>query len=214
MDGNDMRARYIRRINIEILPFVDYTELHKSYTSDMEYAKGILNRLHTAMVSCYGGESLDGYGGDGYVMIPGVVLGRNNGQQCLALLELDLSSSGEHWGTTLLTRYGLVRQENFGVGDAERRDYLKSFIPYDYGYTANLPDDIHIDPDSLPQELKAVLGDFKNHQVAFGSNQKWVKHEKPSALDKLAAAKDSVSKTDAEKPPADKAAEKSPGVEI
>jgi hypothetical protein len=129
-------------------------------------------------------------------------------------LELDLSSSGEHWGTALLTKYGLVQQKDFGAGDAERRDYLKSFIPYDYGYTANLPDDIHIDPDSLPQELKAVLLDFKKHQVVFGGNQKWVKNERPSAADKLAAAKNTVARADTENPSRDKQPGKSPGTEL
>ncbi len=34
---------------------------------------------------------------------------------------------------------------------------------YDYGYTATLTDDIHVDKERLPDVLKEILADFRNH---------------------------------------------------
>jgi hypothetical protein len=102
------RRRYIEFLNTEILPFIDYQKLNKSYETDMVYAKGILNRLHEAMVTAYGSNTLDGM--EDFVVIPGVVRGRESGKLCIALLELDLSSSGEHWGTKYMSKYGVIDQ--------------------------------------------------------------------------------------------------------
>lgn len=103
MDEKNSKEKYLDYINSHILPFIDYYELQESYETDMDYAKGILNRLHKAMREVYGSEPLNEYNGDdGFVVIPGVLRGRKSEKMCIALLELDLSSSGEHWGTNYL----------------------------------------------------------------------------------------------------------------
>ncbi|GHU79349.1 hypothetical protein FACS1894191_1940 [Clostridia bacterium] len=161
---------FVEHINRHILPFVDYSALQASYDSDMVYAKGILNRLHEAMIAVYGSERLGRMDGDdGFVIIPGVVRGRESGKTCLALLELDLSSSGEHWGTSYLCKYGVVSQDGADNGSflkSETEEINAAYLPYDYGYTATIPGDIHVDRASLPDGIKSVLSDFQNHRAA------------------------------------------------
>lgn len=161
--------KYIDFINKNILPHIDYKALQKSYqTQDKAYAKGVLNLLHQAMVNCYGSEVLHpNYIGDmeeNFVVIPGIVQGRKFRQFCLALLELDLSSSGEHWGTDFLTQYGVIPQRNAeNIPHELTKLMTHRFIPYDYAYTATIPDDIHIKHGLLPTELKEILQTFQNY---------------------------------------------------
>lgn len=162
---------YIRSINAHILPFIDYPALHRSYETDMAYAKGILRRLHDAMIAAYGSEKLyEVDSGDGFVLIPGVLRSQVSGRMCLALLELDLSSGGEHWGTSYLCKYGVIpegieRLASKGAPVDAVREMNRLYIPYDYGYTAVIPNDIHIRKSSLPEPLRDVLYDFHNHST-------------------------------------------------
>jgi hypothetical protein len=172
MDEKNRTDQYVDFINSCILPFIDYSKLQASYDSDMVYAKGVLNRLHTAMVTIYGTDTLDGGDtGDGFVIIPGVVRGRDSEKMGLALLRLDLSSSGEHLATDFLCRYGVISQDlanvsrtnnNDDVLLSEAKEIVATYLPYDYCYTAVIPDDIHVGKTGLPEEIKAVLKDFRN----------------------------------------------------
>jgi len=164
---------YIDHINSHILPFIDYGVLDKSYSTDMIYAKGILNRLHEAMITIYGSERIGEHSSDdGFVVIPGIVRGRESGTLGLALLDLDLSSSGEHWGTSFLCKYGVISQGGNGsasnddaVLKSEIKEIVEAYVPYDYCYTAVIPSDIHVSNSQLPAELKNVLNDFHNHHA-------------------------------------------------
>jgi hypothetical protein len=156
--------RYIELLNSEILPFIDYQRLNKSYETDMAYAKGILNRLHEAMVTVYGSNTLDE--ANDFVVIPGVIRGRESGKMCIALLELDLSSSGEHWGTKYLSKYGVIDQSGSNSKPLAK-ELNADYIPYYYGYTAVIPDDIHISFEGLPAELRMVLTDFRQHYAVL-----------------------------------------------
>jgi len=139
----------------------------------MVYAKGILNRLHEAMVAVYGSERLgEQDGDDGFVVIPGVLCGRDSKNTCLALFELDLSSSGEHWGTDYLCKYGVISQNgnsasanNNYILSSEVREVNAAYLPYDYCYTAVIPGDIHVNSALLPDEMKSVLNDFRNYRA-------------------------------------------------
>jgi len=176
---------YVDCINKHILQSVDYSELQKSYDTDMLYAKTILNKLHDAMIKVYGGEQLGEYDGDdGIVIIPGIVRGRESGKMCVVLLDIDISSSGEHWGTTFLCEYGVVNQNQAYSNKANAAELRKAIQPYgsyDYCYTAKIPGDIHIDKARLPEDMQSVLRDFRNHNG-----------EKPSVMNQIReTAKDS-----------------------
>jgi len=178
MSEKNTTDQYIENINEKVLPFIDYGRLQASYGTDMVYAKGILALLHDEMVKAYGGEYLDEENGDeGFVVIPGVVRGKETGNMALALLDLDLSSSGEHWGTSFLCKYGVISQS----GDFESpagKEIRKLIGNYDYCYTAAIPGDIHIDKAKLPKELKSVLEDFRNHKVELSPPVNAVSDEK------------------------------------
>lgn len=161
---------YIDYLNVHILPRIDYEKLQNSYsTSDKTYAKGILNLLHQAMVEVYGSEILrseDNSIEDGFVVIPGVVHGKKSGAIALALLELDLTSSGEHWATDFFTKHGLISQsKNDGTPEALTQLMGILYIPYDYAYTAKIPNDIHIDKNRLSSEITEILQTFKDYSA-------------------------------------------------
>ena len=43
------------------------------------------------------------------------------------------------------------------------RSLKETYGIYDYGYTAAITDDIHVDKERLPDALKEILEDFRNH---------------------------------------------------
>lgn len=166
MSDTNKTEQYVEYINENILPLIDYEKLQASYDTDMAYAKGILHSLHKAMIAVYGGEGLDASDGDedGFVVVPGVLRGKDSGRLCLALFDLDLSSSGEHWGTAFLCEHGVVSQNEIKDNPAAKATF-KAIGPYDYCYTASIPGDIHVNKSRLPEDMKAVLKDFRNHSV-------------------------------------------------
>jgi len=191
----DKADQFIDHINSNILPFIDYAKLQESYNTDMTYAKGVLNRLHEAMTEVYGGMHLDEYtADDGFVVIPGVVRGKETKNICLALLDLDLTSSGEHWGTSFLCVHGVVTQGDDKNGAAAK--VMKEIGSYDYGYTASIPGDIHVDRRKLPEELREILGDFRNHKAVLQNEQE----AKPSVRDQIREAKNAPKEPKTDKP--------------
>lgn len=159
--------QYIDYINAHILPFIDYNELDRSYqTAEKKYAKGILNRLHTAMLEQYGDTQLICGHGDmqeEYAVVPGVVQGKKTGEIAIALLGIDLLSSGEHCQTEFLCKYGVVSQDNNDLPKALSGEITARYLPYDYCYTANIPGDIHISKNRQPDSIKEILQTFQEH---------------------------------------------------
>lgn len=159
--------RFVDHINANILPFIDYSQLAQSYrTEEKAYAKGILNLLHSAMAEQYGTDTLSpSYSSmeDDYAVIPGVIQGKNSGEVAIALLGIDLASSGEHCQTDILCRYGIVSQGNSELPAPIMAQINAAYMPYDYCYTANIPGDIHVQKSRLPDGIKEMLGDFQNH---------------------------------------------------
>ena len=203
MNEKNAIEQYIDNINENILPFIDYEKLHTSYKTDMVYAKGILNLLHEAMVKAYGADRLDWRdGNDGYVVIPGVVRNMKNGNICLALLDLDLNSSGEHWGTDFLCKYGIITQGENEEQDKQITELVhKFYVPYDYCYTAVIPCDHHVDESTLPKELKSVINDFHKYKVDL-TNSPGIPDEnskKPSLLEGVREAEKEIQEKDNEK---------------
>ncbi|KXL53862.1 hypothetical protein CLNEO_10880 [Anaerotignum neopropionicum] len=165
----DKTSIYVDYLNQKVLPAINYDRLQASYgTQDKDYAKAVLHLLHQAMVHCYGTDYLT-EGVTDYVMVPGVVQSKEKGNLCIALLELDLTSSGEHYETKFLTGYGILPQSDPELPDHIRAYIRDTFIPYDYGYTAAIPSDIHVNKSSLPEAVREMLSTFQNHVAILES---------------------------------------------
>lgn len=156
---------YVDYINKNVLSKINYARLHEDYqTEEKAYAKSVLNALHQGLLKVYGTDYFFWDGDeDSFILLPGVLKSMENGNLCLALLELDLSASGEHWGTYYLTKYGCVTS-----GDEEMPKTVQQFLRetygiYDYAYTALLEQDIHVDRDCLPDDMKEILESFRNY---------------------------------------------------
>jgi hypothetical protein len=156
---------FIDHINSNILPFIDYDELDRSYhTEEKEYAKGVLNLLHIAMKEQYKSERLicDDEE-DEYAVIPGVIQGKKNGEIAIALLGIDLLSSGEHCQTEILSKYGVVSQGESQLPKHITNEISARYMPYHYCYTAVIPGDIHILKHKQPDGIKEILRTFQNY---------------------------------------------------
>lgn len=72
--------------------------------------KNVLNALHQGILEVYGTDYFEQNSvEDGYILILGVLKSKEKGNLCIALLELDMSSSGEHWGDGLLNKVWLCQ---------------------------------------------------------------------------------------------------------
>ena len=121
---------------------------------DFVYVKDILQQMHNAFVIAYGTDTLNE--DMGFVSVPGVVLGGNS-EICLALPDLDTMSSGEHWGTTFLTPYGIYQDEEKCHPLA--KEYSSKMIPYEYWYTVGFDGDHHTDLESCPRDIRKMIDD-------------------------------------------------------
>ena len=157
--------RYVDYINANVLPKINYERLQADYgTEDKAYAKSVLNALHQGVQAVYGTETFGRETAGGYVLLPGVVQSKDTGELCIALLELDLQSSGEHCGTDFLVRYGCVNQFEEEMPAKVKKFLHDTYGSYEYGYTATLTDDIHVDRVKLPPAMREVLENFKGYE--------------------------------------------------
>ena len=162
---NDKMNLYVDYINKNVLPKINYDRLQADYgTEEKAYAKSVLNALHKGVGEVYGTEVFGRETAGGYVLLPGVVQSKATGNVCIALLELDLQSSGEHCGTDFLIRYGCVNQFEEEMPGNVRQFLREQYGSYDYCYTAALTDDIHVNKNRLPQAMKELLGNFKEYE--------------------------------------------------
>jgi hypothetical protein len=155
-NGEDKVTAYIGHINRHILPHVDFSRLNASYASqDKGYAKQMLASLHQAFVQTYGGIDINEYTCGESIMAPAVIRARNTGELCVGLVTLDLTSSGEHWGTDFFAEHGVIPDDTVDRG--ELRSRIDRFIPYDYWYTVRIESDIHVDFGKVPQDVAELL---------------------------------------------------------
>ena len=141
------------------------SKIKRNDLSNTEGMKVILSKLTKEFHDIYGKDPI--YRGmselkeDGdFVYAPGLVRARETGKVRLALLVLDVSSSGEHWDTVFLTENALFFQSS------KKRDFiceaiLDEFVPYDYCYSIDIEDDIHIDNDDIHPDMKNILDAVK-----------------------------------------------------
>lgn len=112
---------FLGKVN-EILKETDFYRLNVSCNGgDTAYAAEKLLAMHQAFETVYG----EGYVDEAYgmVMMPAVVCGRDSGIRTLALVTLDLESSGEHFGTIFMTPGGLLEQGSSSLSENRNRHW-------------------------------------------------------------------------------------------
>lgn len=147
-----LQTAFFDKVNDEVLAYTDWNTICKAYkTGDMEAPAELLKNLHEKFVEVYGTDSLDD--DYGFVTVPGVIKGEND-TIYVALLELDASSSGEHWGTVFFLPQGAVdgNEDQDSVKEA-----LQQIGKYDYWYTLELERDHHVDWSRCPEDVKEML---------------------------------------------------------
>ena len=157
---------YVDYINANVLNRIDYIRLQEDYeTQERAYAKSVLNALHQGVLEVYGTDYFAWDGSeDSFILLPGVLKSKQSGNLCVALLELDLSASGEHWGTDFLTKYGCVNPRDDKMPQTVRRFLRDTYGDYDYGYTAFLECDIHLNIESRSEDMREMLEDFRDFE--------------------------------------------------
>lgn len=156
------RKKFIESINKDILPNIDYDKLQRSYdTEDMAYAKTVLYFLNKAAVEAYGSEHLMCHGDLDYALLPGVIQSKGTGRICLALLGIDLDSSGEHCETSFLTCYGIVDQTECKSNEARAYMNRQYSGGYQYAYTFTVHGDIHVSNNDMPPAIRNFLATYK-----------------------------------------------------
>lgn len=112
---------FLGKVN-EILKETDFYRLNVSCNGgDTAYAAQKLLAMHQAFETVYG----EGYVDEEYgmVMMPAVVCGRDSGIRTLALVTLDLESSGEHFGTIFMTPGGMMEQGSSFLSENRNRHW-------------------------------------------------------------------------------------------
>lgn len=145
---------FIDKVN-EILDKTDFLLLNMSCnTENTSYAAETLLAMHQAFEEVYG----EGYVDEKYgmVMMPAVVKGTESGIKALALVTLDLESSGEHWGTTFLTPGEPLVQGNAELTEEQKRAIREYYIPYDYWYTPLVERDHHVNFTDMPETVANI----------------------------------------------------------
>lgn len=155
---------FISKIN-QILKTVDFKRLDESCNGDdKSYARVTLDRMHDALVETYGADYFDWRSGD-FVDVPAVIKGEKSGHISLGLVNLDLQSSGEHWGTYIFTENGVL--DHGGKLTDAQNDLLNAlYIPYQYWYTPYIPDDHHVDFDNVPDDVMKIIGGYLGEDIS------------------------------------------------
>ena len=139
----------------EILEKTDFKLLNMSCNSEnTSYAAEKLFAMHQAFEEVYG----EGYVEEGYgmVMMPAVIRGRESGIHALAVVTLDLESSGEHWGTTFLSPGGPLVQGYVYLTEEQKQAIKEYYVPYDYWYTPLVERDNHVDFTDMPDSVANI----------------------------------------------------------
>lgn len=155
-DTNKLIDLFIDKINDEVFRNLSIKECGRIYSEqDILAMTGILKNMHNAFVSVYHTELLD-YDYE-WVMLPAVIRAQNSGLLTVGLVTLDLQSSGEHWGTNILTPAGMMNLHDDDRRPEFRERMIKQWCPYDYYYTPFVEGDIHVDYSCIPEAIREML---------------------------------------------------------
>ncbi len=123
--------KYFYAVHRDIFADVDLDRFaYEIEDANDTYTTEILKQLHDKFVEIYDTDCVDGL--VGFIQVPAIVESLQTGNYYPALVTLDLDSSGEHWGTCVLSPDGVFEQgaQEGNEGEAE---FWKELIPYRYG---------------------------------------------------------------------------------
>lgn len=156
MDNNE---KFINRVN-KLIEQLDYKKLdHSCNDEDKSYAKDFLGKLHSAFIESYGTDYLD-YSSGEFVELPAVIRGEKTGVIAIGLVNVDLHSSGEHYGTYIFSKYGIIDHGGDNTSPRLEKYMTETFVPYQYWYTPYIADDHHVDFNSIPKEVKEIMSEY------------------------------------------------------
>lgn len=158
---------FIKKVNEEVIPCIEWVGMKNAYQhGDMQVPTDLLRMLHEKFVEVYGSDHIEP--SDGFVTVPGVVKAPD-GKLYPALLDLDASSSGEHYGTTFFTPKGVLCDQS---NDPEVKMAISRMWPYDYWYTVNMERDHHVDWENCPDEAMSMLEEAIDRGQTEGTDLK------------------------------------------
>ena len=151
--------KYIKKLNHDVLDKFDFDKYGEALEKqDLQELTNALKILHDAFLEVYGTSCID----EDYewILLPAIIQSTKNGLLTIGLVVLDLESSGEHWGTTFLTKQGTFDFDNEDSPEM-KRTMREQWIPYKYYYTVDIPCDIHVSPEDYPPEIQQMLNTCK-----------------------------------------------------
>lgn len=139
-------AEYLNR---EVLSSCDFEGLCKP-----EAVKELLKAMTEKFREIYGTDELTE--DMEFVLIPAIIKPEKCKELFAGIVQLDLTSSGEHYGTDFFTPFGIINpcDENLL---AIHRKYLRLMHPYDYFPTIQYPGDIHVNWSKCPKEVWDII---------------------------------------------------------
>lgn len=133
----------------KILDTIDFDDLDTSCNStNNAYAKRILQQIHDVFIKIYGNEPLNK--NTEFISLPAVIKDKDN-HLYIGRVILNLSSSGEHWETEIITTTGPM-SSNY------HKNYFKNHLcPYEYYYTPMVENDIHVNYSQMTENIKNLM---------------------------------------------------------
>ena len=151
-----MQKDFTDYLNREVLFSCDFDRM-----TDKEYAKELLREMTDEFREIYGADELTE--DMDFVLVPAVIKPQNVDRLYAGIVQLDLTSSGEHYATDMFTEYGVLSTDNEDLS-LEAKQYLRSLHPYEYYPTLPNPGDIHVDWSKCPKEVSDIV-DFCRSSV-------------------------------------------------
>ena len=109
-----MVEAFIHKINMVVIPRIRWDDLNASYSEPGHaYATQVLGEMHQAFERVYGNGAVTEERCGEHICLPAITRANNTGELCVALVQIDLSSSGEHWDTQFLTEQGILPHPDY-----------------------------------------------------------------------------------------------------
>lgn len=148
---------FTARVDRDILGEIDFERLKEETEQGKDsYIQEILTLLHDTFADIYGTDSVNE--DFGFIEVPAMIESVKTGKYYPGLVRLDMSSSGEHFGTTVIAPEGIIDQ-NDDENTEEEIAFWKDLIPYRYWYTVQCDGDIHVDMAECPEHIRDIISE-------------------------------------------------------